>query len=202
MRVKLALGLALGFALWGVSSKECYADTIDFESTAIGTYSSLTFTDLTITFTGGNGDFQAASASPGSPISGIALISWFDNPGSDPWLVTFNSSTTSFSIGVGDYNADVDNTFMEAYDAAWNLLDTDTYVNPAATYGGGYLTVTGSAIKYVKFWDGDPFAGAVYWDNIEYGSTVVPVPPAALLGFVLMGGLGVIRKLRRRSQNA
>ena len=54
------------------------------------------------------------NASPGYPISGNALISYFNNPGPAPFLVTFNiGKVTTFKIGVGDYDGDVDNDYLQ-----------------------------------------------------------------------------------------
>jgi len=182
-----------------------YATSIDFESVAIGTYNVLNFADLSITYTGGNGNFQVVDASPGAPISGHSLISYFDNPGAAPFLVTFNGSAnvTDFSIGVGDYNADEDNTYLEAFDANWNSLGSDYYYNPAPTMGGDYLSVASSSpIKYVKFWDADPYAGAVYWDNLSYNASPVPLPAAAWLFGSALAGMGLIGKVRSRQRSA
>lgn len=199
MHVSRALGLVAGLLVSGLAATQSFAGTWNFESTALGTYTTISDGPLTITYLGGDGAFDVDSASPGAPISGHALISFFQNPGSSPFLGTFSSPVTSFTIGVGDFNADVDNTFLEAYDASMVLIDSDTYVNPASKSGGDYLTVAGAAIKYVKFWDAEPFAGAVYWDDISYSGAAVPLPPSALMGLGLLGGLGVAARLRKRN---
>jgi len=196
MNNKLFLNAILVTATFVGFSANAYAGFVDFESYATGTYNNLAFADGNITYTGGNGDFNIEVANPGSPISGKSLISFRANPGAAPFLVTFNAGTniTSFSIGVGDFNADVDNTYLEVYDSSWNLLASDFYQNPASKNGGDYLTaVTSAAIKYVKFWDTDPFAGAVYWDEMSYSATAsaVPVPAAVwLFGSGLLTILG------------
>jgi len=184
----------LGFGLAAATSL-AQAVTIDFETTAIATYNSLTIGEATITYTGGDGDFQVVFASPGAPISGRAIISVFDNPGPAPFRVDFSSLVSSVSIGVGDFDADVDNTFMQAYDSSNNLLDSDSYVNPAPTFGGDFLTVSAASIAYVLFWDAEPFPGAVYWDQLSYQQ--VPEPNALLLAALALGGLGLT--LRRKA---
>lgn len=177
------------------------ATTIDFESFAPGTYSSLSTADFTITYTGGTGTFDVVSASPGAPIVDHALISFFKNPGSAPFKVAFSTPVSSFSIGVGDFNADEDNTFLEAYSASSTLLDSDTYVNPASMFGGGFLLATSSTvtpISYVLFWDAEPFPGAVLWDNMSYEKVTTEVPEPASLALLGLGlaGLGFARRRR------
>ena len=184
--------LSLGLAL------RASATVVDFESTALGTYTSLSYTGFTITAESGRA-FDVTSASPGWPISNHSLITWFQNQSQTKLTATFSATdVTSFSIGVGDYNADIDNTFLEVYDASWNLLGSDSYSNPASTYGGDYLSVTtSSAIKYAIFWDAEPFPGAVYWDNLTHnGSSTVPDSSSAMALFGL--GLSALAFFRRK----
>lgn len=181
------------------------AATINFDSTATGDYTSLVFADLTITYTGGSGGFSVVSASPGAPISGNALNnSMRFGYDASPFRVTFNDNTnvTAFSIGVGDYNADVDNDFLRAYDAFGNLLASDDYQNPAAKYGGDFMSVASStAIKYVEFWDAEPFPGAVYWDELSYTtSDTQPVPEPSTIALLGLGLAGIVVARRRVRQ--
>ncbi|MDU0457506.1 MAG: PEP-CTERM sorting domain-containing protein [Geobacteraceae bacterium] len=195
-KILITLAAVLAFSVNAIAA------TINFDTTATGTYTSLSFSDLTITYTGGTGSFQVSSADPGSPISGNALLSYYTNPGTAPFLVTFNNNTNvnSFSIGVGDYNQDVDNTYLQAFDASWNLLGSDYYQNPDTQYGGDFLSVaTASAIKYVKFWDADPYPGAVYWDVMSYDNNAPAVPePSTML--LLGGGLAGLAFWRRKQR--
>lgn len=189
--------LGLGLAL------HASATTIDFESTAGGVYNTLNFSGLTITAEDGRFFDVTNSGSPGWPISNNALITFFQNESIQTKLIaTFSAkNVTSFSIGVGDYNADVDNTFLEVYDASWNLLGSDSYVNPAATFGGDYLSVTtNSAIKYAVFWDAEPFPGAVYWDNLTHNGTSA-VPDSSSAAVLLGLGLSTLALMRRKLAN-
>ena len=72
----LALAAAAALAAGSAS-----AAVIDFESVPTGTVSSVTDSGVTFTFTAGTGLFDVVDASPGWPISGHSLISYFQNPG-------------------------------------------------------------------------------------------------------------------------
>lgn len=162
------------------------AATIDFEGVTQGSYSTLTIGD--VTFTADDNLFEITSASPGSPISGNTIF----NYDTGYMIATFaGGGATDFSIGVGDFNSDVDNSYLEAYDVFNNLLDSDYYQNPSSKNGGDFLSVAAtSPISYVKFYDEAPFAGAVYWDNATYNLvSAVPEPSTYAL---MIGGIGMI----------
>jgi hypothetical protein len=177
------------------------AATLDFESTAIGTYSNLTFGPAAITFTAGNGMFQVVSASPGAPINNHALISYFNNPGPGSFEVNFASMINSFSLGYGDYTpSDVDQIHMIAYDAANNIVDTFNINNPGNNVGG-FGTLNGANISRVQFYEDGPFAGAIYWDQMSYTlqDRVVPEPGSlALFGLGIAGLVAYRRKQAKR----
>lgn len=194
---KLALALVASLGMAG--SAIAAPVVIDFDSTATGTYSSLTFGAVTITFLDGTGMFDVASATPGPPISGGTLISWFTNPGTGAFQATFAGGASSVSIGMGDFNADEDEGNMRAYDAANNLLDTDYLFVAAPVYGGGTMTVTSStAIARVEWNETGTYAGAVYWDNLSYEASGPTVPEPASLALVLaaLGGAGFASRKR------
>ena len=117
----------------------------------------------------------------------------------DGGKITFdNGDATYVSL---DYTAA--NTFyLEAYDAVGNLLDVDTGAANYNTGGPGSLYVSHATtnISYVIVHDAGNF-----WivDDIQTDATgitvpAVPLPAAAWLGFALLGGLGAVRRLRRR----
>ena len=131
--------IALALAL---SARPAGATTIDFESVSVGTYSSLTFGAVTVGFVDGNGNFEVQDQSPGAPLSGHMLISYFQNPGSGSFEATFAGGASSVSINFGDYSpSDDDEGHLRAYDALNNLLASDFFLVPTSG-PGGTLTVS------------------------------------------------------------
>ena len=188
----LALAAAAALAAGSAS-----AAVIDFESVPTGTVSSVTDSGVTFTFTAGTGLFDVVDASPGWPISGHSLISYFQNPGPGAFMATMAGGFGSFAIGCGDYNADEDHCHLRAYDALGSLLDADDYINPDTTYGGGMLSVSSaSPIAYVTFWEDNAYPGAVYWDNAEFTAAVPEPQTSALMAL----GLAAIGFAARRRQ--
>ncbi len=192
---KLILGIT--FFATSLLSLNSQAVTIDFSSIPTGEYTVLDFGDAVLTYTGGtDGLFEVQnSGTPGIPIEGNALRSFNLNPGSEPFRLDFSETVGSFSIGVGDFGADEDNTYLQAFAADDVLLASDYYLNPALIFGGGTLSVAAKDIKYVLFWDDNPQAGFVWWDNISYTGTVVPVPASLwLFSSGLLSLYGIARR--------
>lgn len=173
------------------------AATIDFESIASGTYSSVTDSGVTFTFTAGSGLFDVGSASPGFPISGQSLISYFKNPGPGEFKATMAGGFSSFSIGCGDFApSDDDECHLNAYDAAGGLLTSATFYQPSGHPGGGGMMTVSSAtpIAYVTFNEVGSFAGAIYWDNAEFTPAIPEPQTYALFGLGLAGLAAVARR--------
>jgi len=186
---KMALSAIAAAAVF--ASGAATAGVIDFESVSTGTYSSVTDQGVTFTYLGGTGDFDVtASGSPGWPISGNALISFFQQGESNaPFKATMAGGFSAFAIGGGDYNADDDEYYLEAYDSFDSLLDSDYLYVDETVYGGGMVSVSSATpIAYVLFWEDGTYPGAVYWDNAEFTAAAVPEPQSwALMGLGLAG---------------
>jgi hypothetical protein len=196
------LALALSVAL-GTAGSAVAATTIDFESTSTGTYSVLTYGAVTINFLGGSGTFNVDNQTPGPPISNHNLISYFTNPGSGSFQATFAGGASSVSIGMGDFNADDDEGHLRAYDSSNNLLDTDSILVAASTFGGGTMTVSSStAIARVEWNETGSFAGAVYWDNLTYEAATPAVPEPETYALMALGlaFTGFVARRRRAAK--
>ena len=173
------------------------AGTSTFEDVATGVYSSVVSGGVTYTFTAGTGMFNVDSQSPGAPISAHNLISFFQNAGSGAFKATMAGGFSSFSIGMGDFNADDDIGHLEAYDASNNLLASDMIVVAPSVFGGGTMTVSSATpIAYVLFYETGSFAGAVYWDNAEF-KPAVPEPQTYALMALGLAGLAAVARRRK-----
>lgn len=192
----LAAACAIALAASGAAS----AAGFDFNAVPTGTYSSISDGTATITYTGGSGLFQVGAWAPGWPLDGQSITSWYDNPYNEaPFKVTFAGGASMFKIGVGDYNADEDHTHLRAWSASDVLLASADYDNPASKYGGDFMTVSSATpIAYVTFWDGEPYPGAVFWDNISYTPAVPEPATVALMGL----GLAAVGAMARRRRPA
>ena len=192
------LAIALAIAL-GTGGSAMASTTIDFESTATGTYTSLVYGAVTISFLDGNHSFDVDNQTPGPPISQHNLISYFQNPGAGSFQAIFAGGASSVSIGMGDFNQDDDEGNLRAYDTANNLLDTAFILVPASVFGGATMTVSSNtSISRVEWNETGSFAGAVYWDNLTYSAANGGVPEPATWGLMLMGFGGLGAMLRRR----
>lgn len=174
------------------------AEMYDFNAIAPGNYDAVTFSNLfqgiSFNSTVGN-NFQVQPVSLGPDFSGKAVINLTElsSPPSNSTVATFDVLSTFFSVTMGDYNYDIDELFLYAYDAGNNVVDSDFHYNPASSYAGHTLSVAGN-IAWVKYGvEGD--YNTFYWDNVAF--TPIPIPAAVLLGMLGLGVAGM--KLRKSS---
>jgi hypothetical protein len=177
------LGLALMSATQAVASI-----TIDFESFPAGPFASYTEQGVTFSASGGGGAIMTATTPNGT----FGLLD--NNSPRKELRADILGGTTSVSVDLGDYDADSDRLFLEAYDAGDNLLIGVSTV--IATDFTGMLTLGVGApnIAYVIFGARDAVNGSsVFADNFTFEP--IPAPGAILLGSI---GVGVVSWLRRR----
>lgn len=202
MKLKLtALAAALVFGLANIASASTIsspadpalagATVVDFEDRTHGTFTSDTVGGVTLTALSGYLTYtNYTSGGIYGPTSGTEL----STIGSTGFRIDFAQVVSAFGMIWGAPNV---GWTISAYDSSNNLLDS--YVGPSgpdwnyyvglAAEGIAYATLTAASYDWVKI------------DNLAYvsGTTVSPVPvPAA--GLMLVGALGALGALRRRSK--
>jgi hypothetical protein len=129
---------------------------------ALTTYHSVVFTNT-------DGGLTVQDAYPGAPFSSPNAIL------PDNYSVPGNSSTAKppvlvrrAAVTMGDYDADQDNVFLNAYDSNGGLVASDTDVVPASLSGGVILTVSSTTanIASITFWGVGGSENSVYFDNV------------------------------------
>ena len=175
------------------------AALIDFESTPSGTYSGLTFGDVTVSFLAGSGAFEVQTQFPDLPVSGQVLISYFTNPGPGSFQAVFGSGANTVSIDVSDYSpSDTDDVHLVAFDSANNVLDTANFTIPGSGPGTTLTVSSATSIARVEWNETGDFEGAVYWDNLNFAVTAVPEPETYALMALGLAVTGFAARRRRQ----
>ena len=217
-------GAALAIALVALLATPAMADTLmTFEefvgndAANIGTfYSGITFTTM-----GSGSDWKGRDANSNNyNISSTNGGEWL---GGYYWIHGYAGATTALDSSGNGGTIEFDNEdatyvqlaycaaetfYLKAYDTNGNLLDMDSgpanrrYIEGNNT-GPGTLRVDWNGTDYISYVVVHDAGN--YWvvDNILTDATgigvpAVPLPAAAWLGFALLGGLGAVRRLRRR----
>ncbi len=210
MQKNLALTMMAAAAV--LAFGQAHADTIDFDSLAVGTvlsnqYAGVTFSANAFTGPGSStsGEDWATNSdmtivdSAGTDVGGLgtpSLVSgnvlrsfdgWLSEDGDPSFLVSFASPVSSFSATFAGVSTPADVT-MWAFDGA-TLLGTVS----GTTAGQFMLALAGSSITSVAIRPGS-FNDWVAVDNITYTPAVPEASTWAMMGL----GLGLLALKRRR----
>jgi len=113
------------------------------------------------------------------------------------------AGTTGFvSVDLGDFNADSDLLFLEAFDAGNNLLGTQTLLIDASDSVMHTLSLSLAGISSVKFGARAPAinGNSVYADNLTFrlAGNAVPEPSAWALLILGFGVVGATLRTQKR----
>ena len=185
------------------------AATFNFESVAVGNYTSLSQTDsgLTVMYDLGGVVFQIDDHTPGGPPGfGDRTLSNFEPTccTANPYNANFSAAQNAVSIQFGDFGPSDDDTPV-TLTAFSGLNGTGAVVGTASTTWLGTdafpnfktLTVISAApFLSVRFSGSGPFNNSLFWDNMLTGDQVIPEPMTlALIG---SGLLGLAARRRRK----
>ena len=162
---------------------------------------------MTVTRQGG-AVFDIANLSADIPSTtnwGHSTLSPFADTSANAFIFTFSKAISSFSVQLGDFDADFDTETLTAYSGAngtGSVLAVGT-----GTWGNGDISinppgtdsVAANGIFSVLVIGGSPaFPNSLYYDNVTVNTsgTITPEPASVSL---LLGGLGIAGlALRRR----
>jgi hypothetical protein len=190
MRTLLILGLAVSFA----GSASAFT-MIDFDAFAAGTPIGNNFGGYGVDFWNDTTNTLTVAAQyPGPPFS--SPNSAFDSNGysnSHNFAKFIGMPANYVEVCMGDYDADAEDIFLEAYDDSNNLVASDSDFLPADLNGGKVVSVSAASIRWVKFYSTGSYPGSVFFDN--FGFEPVPEPTTvSLVGFGLLGLAGLLKR--------
>ncbi len=171
------------------------ANVIDFESTALGTYTSITVDD--VTFTANDNHLRIDNTYQQYNQQGIYLDNGtYNNNGFGTMTMNFAGGTDAFGFtwGMAESFAQWD---LSAFDAANNLLESHILPSTGPSSAGEFFGIASAGIAYATL----SWTGSYDWiavDNFTYTTTSVPEPSALLLLSVGLLGLGATTLKRKK----
>ena len=187
----LSAAALLGSASRAIAAPEV-VHLIDFSATPDGDFTSYTEQGATFFATGGWLDSTGVGPTPngtrglyghGSFGGGLAISALFNPP------------VKKVSVDLGDYNADADLMWLEAYDGGGALIVRQTHDFASDRIGMFTLTAEGLAIHKILFGSDGVYPNSVYSDNVQF--VRVPEPAAASL-LALAAAPWAVRRARLR----
>jgi hypothetical protein len=161
---------------------------------AVGAYNEEFFTDTTL-----NTDI-AGITGPNVVIDGVSypdMMRDVMDSSTEPTTFEFTGPIYAFGgywdlAGPGGAGSELDISYLVG------LTEVDVDFIPNTTGGTFWGFVSTDAFTKVLVREHTPSGGVETYtlDNMVYSA--VPLPPAALMGFVLLGGLGFVRRFRRK----
>ncbi|MBN1787997.1 MAG: PEP-CTERM sorting domain-containing protein [Sedimentisphaerales bacterium] len=160
-----------------------------FEDLNYGSYSSIVYP--WVKFTNNMGNLLVTNDIPGPELSGThSVLGPVTHDIAERYIANILVPGINFvSVVMGDYDADDDPLYLEAYNATGQLIGSDYKLLAKDIFGGPKLSVsTLEDIAYVHFYSGRPYPGSVFFDNF----TAIPEP--ATIAMLSLGALSLIRR--------
>jgi hypothetical protein len=171
-----------------VATSEAALITLDFDELTSGTTLDTEYAANGVTFSNSAGALIVQTATPGAPFTAPNAVLPLNYSAAGNFNeATFSSSVSFVSVVMGDFAGDQDSLLLTAYDAADNVIATDTDVLPAPVSGGLLLSVAAPNIAYVRFYGIGTSNNSLYFDSFAFDTAAVSTPEPATLTIFGMG---------------
>lgn len=117
------------------------------------------------------------------------------------YRVDFTTVASFVSVDLGDFNADPDLLFLEAFNAGNTSIGFTSFNNPASAQTMTTLSLSVANIKYAIFGGRPPSlsGNSVYADNVRFELNAAAAVPEASTWALMLAGFGIVgAALRRR----